>query len=459
MPPPEELADQIDPTWWAAPFAADVEHDVDEFPELLARSFESVLRTPGLSELRQRVLTVLAKATSAILVPENWLAPFDPAISMDGQRSVIPSDLDRGEIELLALIAPLIEQPVLQARVADVAWFYGDRRRVELLDLAVDAYRSAPPDGHDWLRKGQVSWRRAIELAQRRGPAGQRQRDEMCEALQKAILSNAAGDGPALVAASEMLRRSFKVKGKTVRKLAEQLSGVASGAFSEQPRLARRLQREAAAWFSACSDAGAAQDCIARVVDTYIAEADQRVDAGPSAALAAGHFLEKAISTIRELPRQYRDAHGLEARLGELRRRLGESRETSLEQMVRLRSESIDLAEHIQFARARVAGKSPFEALTLLSVIHPLIDAEQAHATAEKHLAGSIVHLLGRSTFAQDGRKVAASPGARPGVTDPDAIRAEVVRSFGTRSDMIGMAFICRPKTWLPRKMSTPSNT
>ncbi|MGH3337983.1 MAG: DUF7380 domain-containing protein, partial [Propionibacteriaceae bacterium] len=43
------------------------------------------------------------------------------------------SSLTDEQRALLALIAPLIEQPSLRARVADVAWFYGERSRTDLV--------------------------------------------------------------------------------------------------------------------------------------------------------------------------------------------------------------------------------------------------------------------------------------------------------------------------------------
>jgi hypothetical protein len=111
-------------------------------------SFQELLKAPDLDELQRRVLEVLAITTSAMLDPENWLDPYKPVIQIGNHRSAHPSDLDKEMLALLARLAPLITQPTLQARVADVAWYYGNRTDVELAALAIDAYRSMPLESH-----------------------------------------------------------------------------------------------------------------------------------------------------------------------------------------------------------------------------------------------------------------------------------------------------------------------
>jgi hypothetical protein len=56
----------------------------------------------------------------------------------------LPEDLEDGDTALLALLAPLIPQTALRARVGDAAWFYGRRADQSLLRYAVDA-RGAEP--------------------------------------------------------------------------------------------------------------------------------------------------------------------------------------------------------------------------------------------------------------------------------------------------------------------------
>lgn len=139
--------DPIDPSWWA-PALVDGNglSRGTECPEVLsldlARLRAEAQVDAGEDSLRTRVLDVLAKAASPMLVPDNWTEPYAPAMQIGNRRSVVPDDLSEPELEMLARLVPLIEEPVLKARVADIAWAYGDRRyRPRRAQLA--AYRAA----------------------------------------------------------------------------------------------------------------------------------------------------------------------------------------------------------------------------------------------------------------------------------------------------------------------------
>jgi hypothetical protein len=220
---------------------------------------------------------------------------------MNGRRSLIPSDLDEDQLALLAKIAPLITQPVLRARVADIAWFYGDRSNADLLDMAIIAY-GQPLEERVWLHVGRDSWRRALALAKRRGKAGRQQIDEIGGTLLDRTLASQATDGFMAAELSSLQRSAIEVDIDVASSVAEHLRCLANDVASTNFRLARHLEREAGAWFRKVSDPASAQRCTVRIASAYVAEADERLDADPSAAMIAGHLLEKAIATLRELP-------------------------------------------------------------------------------------------------------------------------------------------------------------
>ncbi|WP_443670019.1 DUF7380 domain-containing protein [Gordonia sputi] len=126
--------------------------------------------------------------SSAMLNAEDWLEPFTPAMQFGGQRTVVPADMDSEQLALLARIAPLVERDDLRARVADVAWCYGDRSDIAMLDRGIDAYRAAPLTGDVWFSVGRDAWVRAFELAARRGADGQARVQEVSGALTAQIL-------------------------------------------------------------------------------------------------------------------------------------------------------------------------------------------------------------------------------------------------------------------------------
>jgi hypothetical protein len=133
--------ESIDPSWWA-PAVVD-ENGLSrgrDRPEMLsldlARLRAEAQVNAGEDSLRTRVLDVLAKAASPMLVPDNWTEPYAPAIQFGNRRSFVPDDFSEPELELLARLVPLIAEPALRARVADIAWCYGNRRNMDLLSAA-----------------------------------------------------------------------------------------------------------------------------------------------------------------------------------------------------------------------------------------------------------------------------------------------------------------------------------
>ena len=317
-----EERQEINAEWWAALLRAE---DLDDYPapELLSLLFDRRLRDEHLGELERQVIEVLATATSALANPKDWLHPFRPAVEFGGRRSSLPSDLDRDQSALLARLAPIIEEPSLRARVADVAWFYGDRSNVALLDLAIDDYRSAPLAEGVWFHTGKDAWQRAFELVKRRGPDGRARADEMAQRLKAEVLAGRVQDRWRIRDCAGLLRENVRLSSDDVRSIAEHL--VALAADATDPPLSRGLEQEAAVWFRD-HDANAMNGCIERIAHTYVAEA--RVAAGVNAgALAEGFFLENAISTLRTLPRRYRTDRGLEDLIAALRQRLTTSRE------------------------------------------------------------------------------------------------------------------------------------
>lgn len=198
-------------------------------------------------------------------------------------------------------------------------------------------------------------------------------------------------------------------------------------------RLSRLFERQAAAWFGRGDDPVNVNDCVARIAETYVAAADVRMAADETGALAAALEIEKAIATIRGLPRTYRQEHGLDARLRELRTRLDDMREATLEAMVSIDGDSVDLSEYVAHAQARVSGEEPFEALVAFANIAPLIDKDEAHAEARRLMAGSVSALFPRATFSSDGRKVAASGG----IDDANNVWSDVVRNFAIRVNLM----------------------
>jgi hypothetical protein len=430
---------EIDPAWWSDAFGV---AGVDEHapPERLSLEFQRLLGEPNLGETQRQVLEALAAATSATLKTGDWQQPFTPFMEFDGRRSILPSDLTDEQKALLARIAPLIEQPSLRARVADVAWFYGERSRTDLVDLAIDGYTAMPLTVEVWYAVGEDSWQRAFDLVRRRGKDGQAPIKEMTSKLTRKVLTSSMDDRFLVVRWAAMLRENARIASDTARSIAEHLVGLASDT-SADPRLSRHLEREAAAWFGD-SDTPAANACLERAARTYIAEADARIAADPKAgALVEGHFLEKAIATLQRLPRSYRLEHSIGDLIIELRGRLAASRESALEAMVRIESDPIDLTDVVAYARRRVSRKTQWEALAMFASLMPPLNYDRALAQAREAANGSISHIFSSATYTGDSRKVAATRGTT-GKPDDPAVWAIVVQNVGFHAQFVAPGLI-----------------
>lgn len=439
-----DSAPEIDPAWWEPALQADDDLIESEWrpPEVISRHLAQLARQAPESTVQRDVLVALAVASSAMLDPENWNEPFKPMWVMNGQRSELPTDLAEEQFQLLAKALPKIGHPLLRARVADVLWCFRDRSSLEWVGLAVDSYLEVPLDRDVWIHRGDDAWRRAIEIVRRRGRAEVERLTRISEALRERLLSGTTSDGFMLTDLSDMLRAVGTVDPDVRAQVASHLVGLAATSAREgNLRLSRHLERKAQQWFQSIDDSVSANASVERTARLYLREADERLSKGDDgAAMAAGLFLEKAIATLRTLPRKYRTEHGLEALLGELRHRLAENREATLEAMHRFETESIDLTDAIADTRRRLSGLTRFEALVHLAASWPLSDPERDRAQAEELAEGSIRHLFGGATYAADGRKVAITEGGTEQIKE--AIWSDMVRGAGMKRGVVATAFI-----------------
>ncbi|MCW2787496.1 MAG: hypothetical protein JWP74_4013 [Marmoricola sp.] len=437
----DPLTDVIVPSWWGDVLAGADLRDSYQAAESLSVHLERAANSDGLGDFQKLVLQVLAMATSAMLNAEDWLEPFTPAMQFDGKRTIVPADLEADHVALLARIAPLITRDDLRARVADVAWVYGDRSNVEMLDLAIDAYRAAPLSDV-WFGAGRAAWLRAFALAKRRGIAGRPVVEDMSRRLQTRVLAGAVSDQFGTVAFAELLRQNGHVGAADRASLCETLFKLAADARTSHPRLSRQLEREAVAWLGG-SDPATANGAVERIAKTYIAEADARIRTDATVgALVEGQFLEKAIAVLRTLPRSYRVERGLEELTDQLRARLHGSRESAMEQMMRIESDPVDLTDAVSYARSSVSGHAErFAALAAFATLAPSMNADTTRESATNLVKGSIRRLFESSTFSSDARKVAVRPGSL-GEEDETLIWAEMVRTVSFHAQFLAKGMI-----------------
>ena len=425
--------DEIDGSWWAAAAAAFGDAAGVTQPELWFFELDAAAHQAFPDSLQERVLTAMATSASAMLVPDKIADPFEPAIRLEGRRSLVPADLTDDQIALLSRVAPMVEHATLRARIADVCWTYGDRGRVDLLQLAVDAYRAVPLEAEHWFSVGEDSWKRALELILRRGAAERDRATAMTEDLSHRLLESTNADAFMTVKLSELLRALRTNQRPEPRAISDHLAHLATQAAGRNRRLSRHLEDEVRAWSMLADDHDGAWAAQVRIAESNVAEAVERLAADRSGAFVAAHHYEEAIARLTSIPRTRRDAMGVDERVAELRRELSTTRRLSLDQMTAFESEPIDLSSATEQARNYVSGHDWFMAIARYAMVSPLIDLDAATAAARQRLEGSLSRLFTQVTLAGDGRKVAVSGGSA--VEDAD-LDAALVRDFGIRVEM-----------------------
>ncbi len=406
----------------------------------MSPAFGAALKADNVTSMQRAVLESLVVATSAILDSDNWTHPFAPAVVIRGERSPTPEDLRPDQLRLLERIAPMVEEPALRARVADVAWHYGNRGRTDLLAIAIDAYCLTPLDYKPWIAGGRASWRRAYDLVRHQGKPGRARAQQMNNILQHRILNGTADDGLIISEVSQLLRRHSRPDPAAITAIAHQMRTLAAATPGTHRRVARMLEREAMQWFRIDQDETAVNHAICRIAELYVADADSRKDQHPAVAAGASVFIEKAIAELAPLPRRFRKDCGIDEQIQELRSRLKHLRMSLIDQMVSYESEPVDITQYVEGARQSVTGREQFDALASFANIFPVVDSAALQRSAKERLDGSLASLFRAETLSHDGRKVANTAGSE----QDDEVRAwsEAVRDFRIHVQLVTVGFI-----------------
>jgi Domain of unknown function (DUF4209) len=361
-----------------------------------------------------KALWLMADACSMMLRGDSANDPFGPIATFGDRRSAVPEDFGADDALLFSEVAASTAHRVLQARLADMAWFCA-RPKKDIADAhrAIDAYRSQLPTEDNWFTV-QEEWRRAITLCmQLRKGAGDRLEkiDQELQGIAEAALPL---DGSLGLPVATMLfdRHLARDQGE---KFAELLAarGTAMLATAVEFFSVRAHVELAARWFERLEKPERVADMLLNIALSWEADTDLRLKQSEAAGhLVAGTFLEDAIQTLRKIPKEQRAARGVDGHLERLQRRLNESGEQALKGMKLISTGPIDVTEFIEKSQAAVRGKAPLDALVQLAHLH--VGARIARMTeqAEKSLrTHPLSALFSASHYGRDGRVIAKTPG------------------------------------------------
>lgn len=359
-----------------------------------------------------KVLWLLSDASSLSLDPESANEPFKPFMVLaDGHRSVIPSDFESADVEFFyQIVDDVIDTPWLQARLAELIWLLKPRE-FRFAIKAVEAYQKLPLTLDSWLGDGGKMWARALRLSMSLGQGAREKFLEIERVLLGALLASDQEDGFLGMWISDLLLRnrlSLPRQDEIAKKL--ETLGRLSDASGDHNR-GREYFLAAEKWHSRGKNKPESCRMILFAADSLVKDAESRISGPSRSFMAAAGFLEKAIQTLRRIPRSERGALGVDAKIAQLHDRLTDAGERALLEMGQVTTHEFDISKMVESAKESVRNKPIKDALYEFAYVFPGFQETKIRASAEKHLRQSIVRsLFGSTHYSRDGRVIAKSP-------------------------------------------------
>ncbi|MBX9923171.1 MAG: DUF4209 domain-containing protein [Rhabdochlamydiaceae bacterium] len=379
-------------------------------------------------ENHTKILELLGHICSMALEPQNHSHPFAAAILTRKGRSAELTDFSDEEIDLLANILNEVSDPWVKGRLADIAWLRKKPRDIKLALKAIDSYKQIPINLDTFSNDGGEIWMRGLYLASSLGKSTKTYLNELTSRLTEALIDSEIKDGFLALWVAQLLRRFQigKSQSKEIANHLEQLGrtfGQNKDYYSEQEYFL-----EAAIWNEQSNNDTKFAELTALAAESMVSQAEALPD--KKKALAGMYWVEKAFQLYRTIPQKFRNP----TRPDELIVLLTKFKKASVEEMVEVRTDVVDITEIAQKAQSQVLGKSAFEALLILANISPLVDQRTLKEKAIQYLDRYLYRAFASvTTLTKDGRVIQREPSLNPNepsASQEDRILAEMLIDF-----------------------------
>ncbi len=375
----------------------------------------------------------LGKVASLYLRADDWQTPYGPAISIEGRRSPIPSDLTPEEIELLKELVAAIPHVLLQARVYDVLSILSTgQQRMAFAGQYLDALIENGISDESWMHERDM-WNRGLLVARRYGKPMTARLAKLEQELRRVVRKS--DDGFLAIRAADLLAQ-HSLAGDRAKLIAERLERLATSAVTEPERYRAYLQA-ASDWFGRAGLSAEGFRLARLEIQSLNDEAELIArSGGGQGAMRASHLFELALQRVRVLPRAVRAELGLAHLPTLFARRIRELGAASLGSMTAFTSEPIDLSSAARQARDQVKGREPLEALIAFCAL-----ADFAKFAAEKKSAEDLIRehplqsLFSTVHFSRDGRVIhrAGGQGGEPIYGVDPAVWKQMIQTYELR--------------------------
>jgi hypothetical protein len=373
-----------------------------------------------------RALTLLADLSSMMLTPASSNEPFKPVLQMEGRRSSIPGDFGADAVAVLAQFVDHVDHIALRARIADVVWLLQKPRDPRFAELAIEAYSQFALSVSAWTRGTRDAWGRAISLA--RSIKARERVESMEVSLLNAFEKTSKEDGFFALWIAEMLKKQGLARTKATA-VGAKLQALAAEFESVDVHRSGKYYEAAATWYQRADDLPSSAAMVSKSADLLLVHAR-----AASSALAASHFIEKAIHALRSIPKAERALFNVDERIAACHKELDAAGKQSLEEMMRIESPGVDVTAEVARSEAAVRGQPAMDALFNFASISRGAKAASIRSAAEEMLRNSPFRaLISGSHLAGDGRVIAKTPGVD--FDNPKSFEttvwAEMIRHYG----------------------------
>lgn len=412
-------------------------------------SSAKVLRLTG-DQCAADAVEFLACVMQPMLKASDTTRPFQPMFEMGGKRGLIPDDFDDQQIDIIGELAMSTADPMIQARLSDVAWL---RKRLPVhAKTAISAYLLTAERFMDARTENDrnlaVPALDFIERAVRLSLYAFKEPDRPSEP-KDALLAFAPslfseGEFGLVLTAEELV---YSLRLADIGERVDFIEEVATSAEkSANPHLARDFWLLVAKLQKQLANSETEKAARIKAAEIMVALAEHTASSEAPSYMAASAHLSDALKI-------YRQVSGEAERKEVLRSTLSLYQPKILDEMTG-HSTEIDLSEPAEKARQRVSGKTLPNALSFLAFIatpSELSELEkQVYKQAEKF---PMQYLMNISVSDRDGRTVDVIPSLIASENEAEkkkALRYHMMRQadFGYAVVSGGMIEPARAQIW-----------
>jgi len=377
---------------------------------------------------RARVLTMLAAALhmhDRLNLPKD---PYGPMLEMGDRRTAIPTDWKGESISALERLGERAANPVVRARLCDVAWFL-QRSRLQSGHRAAAAYLATARglcdgtitdtmDGQVpgvWVLSLQKALRRGLQICMQLRPANPELGELEAFIFDAADRFEAEDNRRALLA---MLALAYDFELRDAAAYAGRIEQAATKQGDGGPHIVTEALILAAKAWRRAKDTEGHDRCLMQASEVMLAHA-KSVDH----AFSAAHFLQEAVNLLRGLRSQVAKDRKRDLRIELIRM------QAAAEDDLGLFEHPIDLTELIEGTTEHLKGVTLLDGLFLLAAINqsrsPADLATEARRSMAEHPLSA---MIGVQQHDADGYVRFRAPGASPGEEPQEVLEHQIAK-------------------------------